>query len=73
MVADEVDVLTRRWDSEQGIHWRSTGDDGYTIESEDNIPAGSTRIQLKLKSDYREFADPDHVKKIAQKVRFSLY
>ena len=47
MVADKVDVYSRRWNEETGIHWQSTGDSGYTIDACDNLPVG-TRIELGL-------------------------
>ena len=76
MVADKVDVYSRRWNEETGIHWQSSGDSGYTVESCDNLPVG-TRIELGLKPEYREYADADHVKKVAQKyssfTSFPLY
>jgi len=76
MVADKVDVYSRRWNEETGIHWQSTGDSGYTIDPCDNLPVG-TRIELGLKPEYREYADSDHVKKVAQKyssfTSFPLY
>ena len=31
MVADQVDVFTRRWDADIGIHWSSDGQGGYTV------------------------------------------
>jgi len=76
MVADGVDVFTRRWNEDVGLHWRSTGDSGYTIEPKEGLNVG-TRIELTLKADSREYADPNHVKKIVQKyssfTSFPLY
>jgi len=76
MVADGVDVFTRRWNEDVGLHWRSTGDSGYTIEPKEGLDVG-TRIELTLKPDSREYADPSHVKKIVQKyssfTSFPLY
>lgn len=76
MVADQVDVTSRRWDSDEGIHWTSSGDSGFKINKADNLPAG-TRIELKLKPSFREYADSSTVKAIAQKyssfTAFPLY
>jgi len=76
MVAEEVNVTSRRWDSDIGLHWTSSGEGGYRIRAAENLPTG-TRIELRLKPEYREFADPDHVKKVAQKyssfTAFPLY
>ena len=33
MVADKVDVYTRRWNADKGIHWSSDGEGGYTVIS----------------------------------------
>ena len=41
MVADQVDVFTRRWDAETGIHWSSDGQGGYTVKPVDGLSVGT--------------------------------
>lgn len=41
MVADQVDVFTRRWDAETGIHWSSDGQGGYTVKPVEGLSVGT--------------------------------
>jgi len=66
MVADQVDVFTRRWDAETGIHWSSDGQGGYTVKPVDGLSVG-TQIELKLRTDCREYSDVEEVKRVATK------
>ena len=52
MVADQVDVFTRRWDAETGIHWSSDGQGGYTVKPVDGLSVG-TQIGKFLIFRYR--------------------
>jgi TNF receptor-associated protein 1 len=66
MVADQVDVFTRRWDAETGIHWSSDGQGGYTVKPIEGLSVG-TQIELKLRTDCREYSDVEEVKRVATK------
>ncbi|HEX3591204.1 MAG TPA: molecular chaperone HtpG [Pseudonocardiaceae bacterium] len=48
MVADEVELLTRRAGETGGTRWRSAGEGTYTIEAVDDAPQG-TSVTLHLK------------------------
>ncbi|MEY9944943.1 molecular chaperone HtpG [Kitasatospora sp. GAS1066B] len=48
MVADEVELLTRRAGESQGTRWASTGEGTYTIETVAEAPQG-TAVTLRLK------------------------
>lgn len=48
MVAEEVQLLTRRAGESQGTRWSSTGEGTYTIESVNEAPQG-TSVILRLK------------------------
>ncbi|UED83900.1 molecular chaperone HtpG [Streptomyces profundus] len=48
MVAEEVQLLTRRAGESQGTRWSSAGEGTYTIESVDEAPQG-TSVILRLK------------------------
>lgn len=48
MVADEVQVDTRRYDEKTGIRWTSTGDGTFTVTEVDKPDRGTT-ILLRLK------------------------
>lgn len=58
IVADRVEVLSRRAGEppEAGIHWESSADGEFTIETIERAQRGTTVI-LHLKADAREFAD----------------
>jgi len=48
MVADKVELLTRKAGTRGGTRWVSTGDGTYTVESVDDAPQG-TAVTLHLK------------------------
>lgn len=56
VVADRVDVETRRAGNEQAVRWSSDGTGEYTLEDSDYENRG-TRITLHLREEDLEFAD----------------
>lgn len=50
MVADEVTVITRKYGEEQGVMWKSTGADGYTVTPCDKDTVG-TDVIMHIKPD----------------------
>ncbi|MEV8455954.1 molecular chaperone HtpG [Streptomyces sp. NPDC052095] len=50
MVADEVELLTRRAGEDRGTRWTSTGEGTYTVETVDDAPQG-TSVTLRLKPE----------------------
>lgn len=50
MVADKVDLLTRKAGETAGTHWSSTGEGTYTIETVEDAPQG-TSVTLHLKPE----------------------
>lgn len=59
IVADRVEVLTRRADAppESGVRWESQADGDFTVETTSRPERGTT-VVLHLKPDAKEFADP---------------
>ena len=59
MVADEVEVVTRRAGSDQAWRWRSDGLGTYTIQPVElgEAPARGTRVTLHLKEDAASYAE----------------
>jgi molecular chaperone HtpG len=53
MVADEVELLTRKAGESTATRWKSRGEGTYTIESVDDAPAG-TSVTLHLKPEDTE-------------------
>jgi molecular chaperone HtpG len=53
MVADTVELLTRKAGESQATRWESSGDGTYTIESVDDAPQG-TSVTLHLKPEDAE-------------------
>ena len=66
MVADEVEVLTRRAGGESGTRWRSRGEDEFSVESVDDLPRG-TRVILHLNADSKEFADAFRLRSVVRR------
>ncbi len=58
IVADRVEVLTRRADAapEAGVRWESSADGQFTVETIERRERG-TSVVLHLKADAREFLD----------------
>ena len=66
MVADEVEVLTRGAGLEQGVLWRSSGEDAYELSAADDVPRG-TQVILHLQDDALEFAEDFRLRSIVRK------
>jgi molecular chaperone HtpG len=59
IVADRVEVLSRRagLPAESGVHWESSADGEFTVETVSRAQRGTT-VKLHLKPEAKEFADP---------------
>jgi len=66
MVADEVEVSSRRAGETQGWRWTSDGKGEFTIAATKDAPARGTRIQLRLKKGEDEFLDPARLRQIVK-------
>ena len=66
IVADRVEVLTRRAGDSAATHWESAGEDEFTVSEAERENAGTTII-LHLKSDAEEFADSWRVRSVIKK------
>ena len=63
MVADRIEVLSRRAGEAQGWHWASDGQGAFTI-GEAEKPSRGTKITLHLKQDADEFLEPARLRRI---------
>ncbi len=66
MVADTVEVRTLAADGEQGVLWRSTGEDAYDLEDIERSQRG-TEVVLHLQEDALDFADEFRLRSIVRK------
>ncbi len=68
VVAERVEVFSRHAGApaSEGVHWESTGEGGFTVESVER-PARGTEIVLHLRESAREFADPLRLRAIIHK------
>ena len=68
IVADAVDVLTRRADepADAATRWRSSGEADFTVTTEAKATRG-TDVTLFLKDDAKEFADGYRLRNIVRK------
>ena len=68
MVAENVKAFTRSWEKDgQGQCWESDGSGSYSIEEASDQQRG-TKIVIKLKDDFSEFAKEDRVKDIIKNI-----
>jgi molecular chaperone HtpG len=65
MVADKVDVYTRKAGETQGWRWSSDGKGSFTIAQEDNVQRGA-KIVLHMKKDAEEFLDKFRLRNIVK-------
>ncbi|AXI47660.1 molecular chaperone HtpG [Sulfitobacter sp. SK012] len=63
MVADRVDVLTRKAGEEKAWQWSSDGKGEFTIEPGERDASGTTVI-LHLKKDAKEFLEENRIRQI---------
>ncbi len=71
MVADRVELVTRKAGETEGVHWESTGEGSYTIEPAPDAPQG-TAVTLHLKAEDAEdslhdYTNPSTVRRIVKK------
>lgn len=67
MVAESVQVFTRSWQTEgECLCWSSDGSGAYEIETVEGERRG-TRIVIKLKEEYKDFASKDRLEGIIKK------
>ncbi len=65
MVADKVDVLSRKAGDSEGWRWTSDGRGSFTIEPAANVPRGA-RITLHLREGDEEFLEPQRIRQIVK-------
>ncbi len=68
IVADRVEVFTRRAgaDASEGVHWESSGEADFSIESCERAERGTT-VVLHLREEDKEFADDWRLRSIIKK------
>jgi molecular chaperone HtpG len=65
IVAEEVEVLTRAADAEEGVRWVSRGEDEYSVEGAE--AERGTQVMLRLRDDALEFADGFRLRNLVRK------
>jgi molecular chaperone HtpG len=63
MVANEVEVLTQSAAGGNGVRWRSTGEDAYSLDVAADLPRG-TQVILHLQEDATEYAEDARLRHI---------
>ena len=68
IVSDRVEVVSRKAGAapESGVHWESSADGDFTVETVTQAERGTT-VTLHLKSDAKEFADSYRVRSLIRK------
>ncbi|MFT6332079.1 MAG: molecular chaperone HtpG [Lentimonas sp.] len=65
MIADEVEVISKKFDSKKAYNWTSKGDGGFSIADSDSENRG-TKIILHLKEGEDDFLDRFRIKNVIQ-------
>jgi molecular chaperone HtpG len=66
MVAESVDVISKKAGSDEAFKWHSDGATGYSLDSAERIEAG-TDIILHLKKDAKEFLEEQRISYMIKK------
>jgi molecular chaperone HtpG len=68
IVADRVEVLSRRagLSAESGVHWESSADGEFSVETVTRPQRGTT-VKLHLKPEAKEFADPFRLRELIRR------
>jgi len=67
MIANSVEVISKKFDDNTSWHWQSEGSSQFTIqESDEKISTHGTKIILHLKDDSKDFLDRFHIKHVVQ-------
>ncbi len=66
MVADTVEVRSRRAGEKAGWLWTSDGTGSFTLTEDDTAPARGTAITLNIKKDDKEFLEGFRIEKIVR-------
>ncbi|WP_026606019.1 molecular chaperone HtpG [Methylocapsa acidiphila] len=68
MVADHVDVFTRRAGSHEAFHWRSDGKGSFSITPLPlaDAPAHGTRVVLHLNEASKDYLEPGRIERIVR-------
>ena len=68
MVADRVDVFTRRAGSHEAFHWSSDGKGTFSIEplAEDEAPVRGTRVVLHLNETSKDYLETGQIERIVR-------
>lgn len=67
MVADKVDVISRKAGTEQSFLWSSDGQSGYSIAPETSRDTAGTTVILHLKKDAKEYIEDARIKTLIKK------
>src|SRR5438876_5368096 len=65
MVADRVEVLSRKAGEEEGWRWVSDGKGSFTIEPAANVPRGA-RITLHMREGDEDYLEPHRIRQIVK-------
>ncbi|MFT6106726.1 MAG: molecular chaperone HtpG [Rickettsiales bacterium] len=65
MIADEVEVISKKYDADKAYSWKSKVDGGFSIADAEEQTRG-TKIILSLKEDENSFLDRFHIKHVIQ-------
>jgi molecular chaperone HtpG len=66
MVADKVEVLSRKGGDSEGWRWTSDGKGSFTIEPAANVPRGA-RITLHMREGDDEYLAPERLRQIVKR------
>src|SRR6516164_5943575 len=66
MVADRIEVTSRRAGASAAWTWRSSGGEGFEIAPADAAPPRGTEIVLHLKPDAKRYLDPHEIERVVR-------
>ena len=72
MIADKIEVLTKRAGEDRAFRWISSGDGGYEIVEAHKVEHG-TEITLFVKDDESEYLSTYKLEEIVKNIRIMFH
>lgn len=66
MIADKVEVISRKFDEETSYSWKSDGSSNFEVSEAEEKTARGCKIILHLKENASDFLDRFHIKHVVQ-------
>ena len=67
VVAERIDIFTRRQGNDEAWHWSNLGDDDYQLEPTTEVPQTGTQVTLTVRREFADFLKEDRLTTVIRK------